>query len=183
VSSRIFSPTAGFKVPDGTVVSPFLNPADRTSGLEPELLDALAFSLATGLVPADSESAIHAHPLVTQVTVLLEGRLVVRLREPHDPEMVELALEPGQAVLSRRGSFLQLVNSGDTPCRTLYVVSPPYVFEGDEAGNVVFDDSVVICLDWQTLRAMRWEPPALENLEDRKRARAEAMRRRRGESL
>jgi mannose-6-phosphate isomerase-like protein (cupin superfamily) len=176
VSSRVFSPTAGFMVPDGTVVSPFLNPADRTSGLEPELLDTLAFSLAAGLIDAGSESAIHAHPLVTQVTVVLEGSLVVRLREPTDTEMVELQLEPGQAVLSRRGSFLQLANPGTSPCRTLYVVSPPYLFDGDESGNVVYDDSVVIGYDWDAV------PPALEDLDERKRARADAERRRCRES-
>jgi hypothetical protein len=156
--ARVFQATNGFRVPDGTHVFPFLNSNDVESGLPPGLLDD--FSLAIGEIGADSSSKIHVHPLVTQVTMVLEGRLDVRLCDTSMREPVTIHLAQHQAALVRPGVFLQLINQATIPCRVIYVVGPAYVFLAED-GQILYDDAVSLDESWEELAKLDWKPVRL----------------------
>ena len=172
---RMFQATKGFKVADETYVYPFLNANDVKSGLTPDLFDA--FSLAIGEIEPGCASKIHVHPLVTQVTMVLDGRLEVRLRDEtaRDPYNVQLAQH--QAVLVRPGAFLQLINASRFPCRTLYIVGPSYVFDVDDEGQVRYEDAIVLDESWDELEALGWDPPRLNEAQVTMQTRSAALER------
>jgi hypothetical protein len=172
---RVFHAATGVRVPDTTRVFPFLNPNDGLSGLPPDLFDA--FSLAIGELEPNSSSKIHVHPLVTQVTMVLTGRLEVRLRDESAPEPVTVQLAEHQAVLTRPGAFLQLNNRSAFPCRTLYVVGPAYVLDVDDHGRLLYDDAIALDESWQELAALDWMPPALRDAKVTEENRSAALRR------
>lgn len=179
--SAVFEATSGFVVPDETCVFPFLNSNDVKSGLSPGLLDA--FSLAIGEIEGNHASKIHVHPLVTQVTMVLDGRLTVRLRDdpgeererPSQPYALHLSRH--QAALVRCGSFLQLINESMFPCRTLYIVGPAYVFDVDESGEVLYDDAIALDESWEELETLDWRPPRLIDARVTEERRTSAMER------
>jgi mannose-6-phosphate isomerase-like protein (cupin superfamily) len=157
--NRIFGPPGFFRVPDETLVSPFLNPMDSNSGLPPDF--GVSFSIAAGIIEAHRESKIHVHPHVVLVTYVLSGTLVIKMKDSNTAELYELSLEAAQAVLVGRGTFLQWINRGDVPASVLYILGPPYVFETDDAGRVVYDDAVALDEDWDQLARLDWDPPQL----------------------
>jgi hypothetical protein len=159
VRMRVFEATTGFKVPDTTLVFPFLNSNDVKSGLPPGLLDS--FSMAIGEIEPSSCSKIHVHPLVTQVTMVLQGRLEARLRDESKSEPYTVRLAEHQAVLVRPGAFLQLINPSVFPCRTLYVVGPAYVFDADDDGTIRYEDAVTLNESWDQLAELGYLPPRL----------------------
>ena len=56
--------------------------------------------------------------------------------------------------------FPQLINRTETPCRVLYIVSPPYLF--DKGGDqVIYDDYIRFDEDWKELEDWNWQPPGL----------------------
>lgn len=144
-------------MPDGTLVSPFLNPMDSMSGLPIELLTG--FSLAAGTIEPKTRSKILIMPFVTQVTFVRRGILEVRMKGHHDEESYSLQVRTDQAVLTKPGTFLQLINEGSEPCAVLYISSPAYVFEMS-GGQVVYDDSVVLEEGWHDLKSQGWHPKA-----------------------
>lgn len=162
-------------MPDGTHVFPFLNSNDAESGLTPGLLDA--FSLAIGEIEPGSSSKIHVHPVVTQVTVVLDGRLDVRLRDETAEEPYSVQLAQHQAALVRPGAFLQLINASRFPCRMLYVVGPSYVFDVDDDGALLYDDALVLDESWEELEALNWQPPRLRSTDATMQARTAALER------
>jgi hypothetical protein len=151
--NRIFNISPPFPIPDGTLVSPFLNPADTQSGLPLDL--SLGFSLAAGTLLPGMVSKIQVLPFVTQVTFVLAGTLTMRLKAPADATPCTLTIQPRQAVLSEAGSFFQLINAGEEPCEVLYIVSPAYLFVRD-GEKITYDDSVVLDEDWDELEAAGW---------------------------
>ena len=167
---QVFDMPEPYRVPDGTLVSPILNPKDSKSNLPFDLLDG--FSIAGGRIEAGSRSKIHVFPYVTQVTFVLRGTLEVWMKAAEDEEPYSLEVRAEQAVLSRPGTFFQLVNNDDTePCDVLYIVSPPYLFLFDEVTQrVVYDDSTVLSEDWEEFRAAAWCPsvglPTVEQRHD-----------------
>jgi mannose-6-phosphate isomerase-like protein (cupin superfamily) len=168
--NRVFRINTFSRVPDGTLVSPFLNPKDNKSGLPFELHDG--FSLAAGIIEAKSKSQIHVMPLVAQVTFVLSGKLTVKMKSIEDNVPYSLSLRSGEAVLTKAGTLFQLTNEEASPCEVLYIVSPPYLHEESE-GKVLYDDSLVLQEDWMQLANSHWrilrEPPTLEKREDAKR--------------
>lgn len=144
---QVFRAVDWLQVPDTTWLSPFLSAKDVNSGIDPELLGA--FSLAMGKIRPGQPSTVHVHPLSTQVTMVLEGALDIRMRDPSRAAYT-VHLEPDQAALVEPGTFLQLVNPGDATARVLYIVGPAYVFEqrGDE---VVYDDAVALSQAWEEI--------------------------------
>ena len=68
---HIFTMPEPFQVPDGTLVSPFLNPGDSESVLPFNLFNS--FSIAGGRVAAGIRSRIQISPFVTQVTFLQDS--------------------------------------------------------------------------------------------------------------
>jgi mannose-6-phosphate isomerase-like protein (cupin superfamily) len=144
---QVFKAIDWLQVPDTTWLSPFLNAKDVNSGLDSELLGA--FSLAMGMIRPGQPSTVHVHPLSTQVTMVLEGTLDIRMRDPsREPYTVRLG--PDQAALVEPGTFLQLVNPGDATSRMLFVVGPAYVFE-QRGEEVVYDDSIALSQEWEEI--------------------------------
>ena len=149
---HVFAMGEPFRVPDGTLVSRFFHRLDD-------------FSIAGGTIEPGTTSRIHVMPFVTQLTFLRSGELQVRMKSSRDPAPYTLALRPGEAALTERGTFFQLVNSTQKTCEVLYIVSPAYVFERDG-----YNDAVLV-EDWQQAAS---ELPAIAERE-------QAMRRLRGD--
>jgi len=114
---RIFAVGEFFRITDGTLVSPFLNPMDVQSELHHG--PAVGFSISAGLIEPWANSKIHIHPYVSQVTYVLEGTLTARLKErdAEEPSSVSVAMD--EAVLLPPGAYFQLVNTTANPCRVL----------------------------------------------------------------
>lgn len=144
-----------FRVPEGTLGSPFLNSKDSMSGLPFELFDG--FSLAARTIEPGTKSRIHIMPFVIQVNFARGGTLEARMKGPEDMEPYSLTLATDKAVLTERGTFFQLINDRNTPCEVLNIVSPAYLFEMSN-GRVVYDDSVVLKESGDELKAFGWEP-------------------------
>lgn len=157
---KLFEIKDFFQVPDGTLVAPFLNSKDNQSGLPFDLIDG--FSIAAGEIEPGVSSSIHVMPFVTQVTFVRSGSLMIRMGEQSDDSHYELNLLADQAVITRPGTFFQLVNLTKESCHVLYIVSPAYLFEMDENGNVVYDDSIVLDEDWDDLKKLNWQLPKLK---------------------
>ncbi|MBX9629462.1 MAG: hypothetical protein K2X67_02980 [Burkholderiales bacterium] len=161
--NRVFRITAAHAVPDGTLVAPFLNARDTTSGLPFDLIEG--FSLAAGTIAPHSQSKIHVMPFVAQVTFVRHGALTVRMKAAADRAPYVLVAQADEAVLTAAGTLVQLINETGSPCEVLYIVSPAYVFEQQE-GGIRYDDSVVLDEDWDTLAANGWRTsralPAVE---------------------
>lgn len=81
-------------------------------------------------------------------------------KDPEAPTPYTLQLAAEQASIQRPGTFFQLINPADVPCRVLYIVSPPYVFDQHES-EICYDDSLVFDEDWQALADLNWQPSAL----------------------
>jgi hypothetical protein len=162
-----------FKVPDGTLVNPFLNPKDIMSGLPWDILDGL--SIAAGYIKPGIVSEIHVHPFISQITVLMSGSLDIHMRDPGNmdaPYTLRLKLptptgKPGfttAATLASPGTFFQLDNSrGSEPAQVLYLTTPSYIFESGETTDAVpvYDDAVTVGSDWKRLAEHNWNPPEL----------------------
>ena len=154
---QVFRVVEPFRVPDGTLVSPFLNPMDSKSKLPIDILSG--FSIAAGTIEPKTSSKIHIMPFVTQVTFVRRGMLQVRMKGPHDEKSYSRRVRTDQAVLTEAGTFLQLINEESEPCELLYILSPAYVFE-KSGSEVVYDDSVVLEESWHSLRSKGWNPKA-----------------------
>ncbi len=163
--NRLFRIPSPHRAPDGTLVSPFLNSRDSTSGLPFDLLEG--FSIAAGTIEPHSQSKIHVMPFVTQVAFVRGGELTVRMKAANDERPYTLTVGTDEAIVTESGAFLQLVNETKEPCEVLYIVSPAYVFEFDD-GKVIYDDSLVLDETWAELEAARWRSSrALPTLEQR----------------
>lgn len=170
--NQLFRIEKPFQVPDGTMVSPFLNAKDIFSDLPFELLDG--FSIAAGEVQPHVDSKIHILPVVTQVTFVFEGQVNIRMKESGQTEPYIIRVGPGEAVLTRPGTFFQLSNPFEHPCRVLYIVSPAYAFLVED-DKVLYDDAFVLERDWSELADMN--PSTLYTPEQCQRDRATALKR------
>jgi hypothetical protein len=166
---QVFGITRPFRIPDGTLVAPFLNPRDSKSGLPFALLDGV--SLSAGTIEPRSASKITIMPHVTQITFVRRGNLEVYMKGPADAQRYSLALSADQAVITEPGTYLQLVNDSDQPCEVLYIVTPAYVYEESNRKEVLYDDSVVAEESWEALEAAGWRTAArLPGAEEREAA-------------
>lgn len=130
---------------DGTEVDAFLNATDGAPGRlgQGALRDV---SVAVGRLAPGVRSAIHAHPVVTQLTYVLTGQLATRTQDAQDAPPREVFVNPGEALLTEPGALLELRNDGDEDVRVLYIVTPSYVVERD-GDRVVYEDAVLL-KDW-----------------------------------
>ena len=150
VMKRVFHPGNFFAVPDGTEVSAFLNATDSTIAEIPSgVLEGM--SIAAGRIAARTRSKIHVHPTVTQVTYVLSGDLTVKMKDPGEAQRYVLEVATGSAVISEPGVLLQLCNETERSVEVLYIVTPSYVFETGEDGQVIHDDSIQVAEDWAVL--------------------------------
>ncbi len=156
---RLFAIDKGFKVPDGTIVYPFLNSKDLESGLPWELNDG--FSIAAGDIGPNQKSKIHLMPITSQVTFVLEGQLKIRMKEPDGAAPYTVTARQHQAVLTKPFVFMQLINDTQEECRVLYLVSPPYLFSKDKSGEIEYDDAISFDEDWSDLEEAGWRPASL----------------------
>ena len=154
--NRTFFIPEPFRVPDGTLVSPFLNANDSQSDLPFDLLSG--FSLFAGIIEPMSSSKLHVMFFVTQVTFVRSGRLSTKMKGPQDADAYQLHLAEGQSVLTEPGALLQLINDTNDPCEALCIATPPYVFEMDGEGKVLYDDSVVLDNTGYELAQSNWRP-------------------------
>jgi hypothetical protein len=157
--NRLFTAERFFLVPDGTRVAPVFNPLDLNARELPiDLLQGA--SLALGEIAPGCASQPHLHPIVSQVTWVLEGELLVRMKGPGSGAAYELGVGRGEAVLTEPMTFIQLVNARhDAAARVLYVVTPAYVHAPGADG---YDDAVVLSQTWEELAAagfpLAWAP-------------------------
>jgi mannose-6-phosphate isomerase-like protein (cupin superfamily) len=171
---RLFEAVQFFPVPDGTRVAPVLNPYDanahsvRRDGLP-------GASLAVGELAPGCVSKPHLHPVVSQVTWVLEGAMLVRMKGPGDDQPYELQVSRGQGVLTEPMTFFQLVNPDAIhAARVLYVVSPAYLYLPGVDG---YDDAVVFHETWEQLAAERFRARGVNDIETARARRARAMSR------
>tara|TARA_B100000029_G_C17369515_1_gene885597 strand:- start:122 stop:655 length:534 start_codon:yes stop_codon:yes gene_type:complete len=150
---HVFSKGEGLTVPDGTVVRSVL---DSLVTQRAELSPIEDVSLAVGQIPPHTASRIHLHPVVTQVTWVISGNLKVKMKEAAVETPYELELQEQEAVVTNPYTFFQLINDSATPCETLYVVTPTFLFETDEAGQVIYNDAIVLEETWEELTARGW---------------------------
>jgi hypothetical protein len=163
--NKVFEITKPFRVPDGTLVSPFLNSRDCMSGLPFDILAGV--SISAGVIEPHQQSKIHVMPFVTQITFVWRGDLLVKMKGPDDQKPYLQPVAVAQAVITEPGILFQLINETDKPCEVLYIVSPAYLFEMAE-DKVVYDDSLVLEESWNELEAADWHTRSnLPTLEER----------------
>ncbi|MCP4428589.1 MAG: cupin domain-containing protein [Chloroflexi bacterium] len=154
--NQIFKATNWWDIPDGTLLSPFLNSKDSNSDLPFDLLNG--FSIAAGKLKPGIRSHIHILPSVTQVNFVLNGELTIRMGEKgKDKRYYEQVIRPNEAVLTNSGTFLELCNFGKDICEVLYIISPAYVYVLED-GEVIYDDSIMIPRDttWGNILSDDW---------------------------
>lgn len=174
--NKIFKPRGFIAVPDGTQVSAFLNTTD-TSQTDVPWGSLGEMSVAMGQIEAGVHSWVHRHPVVTQVTYLIAGRLAIRMQEPQSDAFYELSLQPREAVLCRPGTCFQLRNDSEQTATVLYLVSPSYVFEM-EGDVIIYDDATMVAKSWQELKTKKKEQSVAQLSEyEHKARRTEALRR------
>ena len=164
--NRIFKKTNYIdpKKTDGTKIFPFLNPKDNQSGLPFDLFDG--FSIAAGEIEHGKPSKVHFHPFLTQVTLVTDGTLVVRMKETSKDTLLftsppyELTVYKEQAILTPPKTFLQLTNPQKGPCKVLYITGPEYLFLM-EGKKIIYDDAIILDETWEQLAAMKWKPDAV----------------------
>lgn len=171
---KIFSVGEGFKVPDGTIVHSVLDPR-IASRCKSEWVDEV--SLALGVIPANTTSKIHLHPLVTQATWILSGKLTVKMKDPKVKEPYALDLSQEQSVVTKPGTFFQLINSNSKECRVLYIVSPAFIFECGDKGEVLYNDALVIDENWNELSKNNWKIPQMEDVAAARKKREQSVQR------
>jgi hypothetical protein len=154
---RIFTVRKGIPVPDGTAVFPFFDGLDKEIGLPWKSQEG--FSIAFGKIAPHQASKIHVMPWVTQVTVVLRGLLEAWMKDPDSDSPYALKVVAQEAILTRPGTFLQLINPTDSILQVLYIVSPPFVFEADSKGKVLYNDALVFDEGWEELKRMNWFAP------------------------
>ena len=159
--NHIFQPRGFFTVPDGTDVSPFLNATDSNQTDVP--WDALGeMSIAAGRIRAGGHSAVHMHPVITQVTYVVAGTLTIRMQDADATRFYDLLPRSGEAVLTRPGTLFQLRNDSAAVAEVLYITSPSYVFEMTNKG-VIYDDAVLIAKSWEELEDGRCDDIRIAN--------------------
>jgi len=174
---RVFAPQQYARVPDGTLVCPFLNPGDGTSGLTHELADG-HLGMAAGRLEPGTASRVHVLPLVTQITWVIRGRLRVLMADLRDTVPYELEVGAGEAACTQPGELLQLVNgSARDAVDVLYVTSPGYLYQTDERDNVVYDDAHVVGASWDEIDEKILARCRGAGIASLRRARAEALER------
>jgi quercetin dioxygenase-like cupin family protein len=172
--NEIFTPNSFATVADGTQVCAFLNGSDRADANRADaarLPRALAddMSIAAGRIQPGTWSAIHFHPLITQVTYVTGGKLSVKMKGPEADGPYLLHVPAGSVVVTQPGTLLQLGNETDQMTEVLYISSPAYVLvvgEDDEAG---YDDALLAGSNWDSIAGTTERERASAGAEARRR--------------
>ena len=172
--NRKFKPENFFRVPDGTLVSPFLNSKDSKSDLPFDLIEG--FSIAMGRIEANTHSLIHIHPHITQITYVLSGCINLKMKSEKDLEPYEVELKENQAGVSTPGEFFQLINPYSEDAFVLYIVSPPFVFEMRDM-EVNYNDAIILNESYEDLENQNFKLPQLKDSRYSLTARNESLKR------
>lgn len=175
---KVFQFGEGIKVPDETFLYEMLGPRQQHS----EGLPIIGgMSMAMGDLPPGISSDVHVHPVIAHFAFCLSGTLTVRMKDPASTEPYLLDMKPREAAYTAPGTFFQLINRSDAKVEVLYYCSPAFVFEQNEAGDVIYNDAHVLeGLTWEDLARMDWHVPALDDIEGIRRKREESLARLRG---
>ena len=176
IEDRVYTIEDGVEVPDKTMVFPILDPEQqRKAGLE--IFEPL--SLAMGELEKGETSSIHVHPIIAHLTWVLSGQLQVKMKDQEHDEAYTIDVDTNQAVLTKAGTFFQLINRGVDTCKILYQCAPAFVFDMDQNGTVFYNDAIVLeNYTWEKLKQMKWDIPELkEDIEKIKKRRQEAIQR------
>jgi mannose-6-phosphate isomerase-like protein (cupin superfamily) len=174
IEDRVYKIENGVEVPDKTMVFPIIDPEQqRQSGLE--IFEPM--SLAMGELEKGEVSSIHVHPIIAHVTWVLSGKLQVKMKDHEHQEAYTLDVDTNQAVLTKPGTFFQLINRGSDTCKILYQCAPAFVFDMDENGTVFYNDAIVLeNYTWEKLQQLNWDIPELkEDIESIKKRRLETI--------
>ena len=158
---QILRPDGYQRVADGTEVGPLLN-ASKGPALNADI------SLATGHIAAGVCSAVHFHPVVTQLTYILAGTLKVWMRDPGADAPYCLAPQQGDSVVTEPGTLLQLHNDSKLPVTVLYVVTPGYLQHIHTTGAVDFEDAVIAGPSWDALAITQLDTNAARTFAQRR---------------
>lgn len=151
--NKIFTAKEFFRVPDGTMLSPFLNATDvMQTELPWEALGDVSVALGK-ILAGEPPSLIHLLPAVTQITYVLRGELSVAMKEPGEKNEYILRMEQGKACVTQPGTLFQLINDSTDVVEMLYIVSPSYVFN-IENEKVIYDDTTLIAKSWSEIAEM-----------------------------
>jgi len=74
--NKMFNISDPFRIPDGTLISPFMNPMDSKGNLQSGLFKGL--SIAAGIIEAGTSSKIHLTHFRSFLAELVEGGTVDR---------------------------------------------------------------------------------------------------------
>ena len=160
--NRLFPIGPAVTVPDGTLLHPVIGPRQlHLDGLE--IVEEL--SVAVGVLPAGVRSSVHVHPIVHHLTWVLSGQLTVQMKDHQSDEPYQLDVPERTSVVTKPGTFFQLINRSRSECQVLYIVGPAFVFELDEDNKVLYNDALVLEETWEDLAKKNWKVPALEDLD------------------
>ncbi|MCA9046261.1 MAG: cupin domain-containing protein, partial [Planctomycetaceae bacterium] len=134
-------------------------------------------SVAQANLPPGVTSLIHVHPVVSQFTWVLEGELTVTMKDASSETPYTQTISASEGVQTNPGTFFQLQNQGKTTCQALYIVTPAFVFETDETGQVRYNDAIVLPWTWDELQQQGWNPADLSSPDEILELRAEALAR------
>ncbi|MEZ5941793.1 MAG: hypothetical protein R3C18_10395 [Planctomycetaceae bacterium] len=171
---HIFRLSEEITVPDGTRLSEAIGPAVFAAQGLP-LQEGL--SVAQANLPPGVTSLIHVHPVVSQFTWVLEGELTVTMKDAASDSPYTQTIIACEGVQTNPGTFFQLENRDANTCKALYIVTPAFVFETDETGQVRYNDAIVLPWTWDELEQQNWKPVELTKLDRAEKMRAEALAR------
>jgi mannose-6-phosphate isomerase-like protein (cupin superfamily) len=97
----------------------------HTAGQEAAMGTMRFLGVAEGRI-APGEWGVHAHGSLEQVSYVLEGEVVVRMRDTRGGPVHRVQLKRGQALVTLPTQSLSFANVGETAARVLFVCSPPY---------------------------------------------------------
>jgi mannose-6-phosphate isomerase-like protein (cupin superfamily) len=119
--NRLFKMNTPFRIPDNTLISPFLNSKDTKVACR--LILSKDFVLRQELLILEHSRNTH-YVFRDQVTFVRRGNLKVKMKSPDYKQPYEVPLSSDEAVLTKPGTLFQLINEEFESCATLYVVSP-----------------------------------------------------------
>jgi len=136
----LFEPGGFVAARDGTEIDPFLNPANTSEGVDglPGIFSRI--SAAAGRLRPGVSSAIHMHPVVSQITYVVSGRLTVKTLRRGQRVPKAFDVQAGAAVVSEAGAPVQFLNDTQEDVAVLYVVSPGYVSDDTYDEAIMLDD-------------------------------------------
>lgn len=150
-------PQNEMRLPDNTLLSSIFSNNDISNDFMSKL------SLAKGRIEPGISSKIHFHPVITQTTYVLSGKLKVIMKGMEDQLPYVVALNAGESIITEPFTFFQLVNESEADSEVLYIVNPAFIFEFNaKSCTVDYNDAFVLDESWEELSEKNWVIPAIK---------------------